>query len=69
MLDTDLFTPRPTLTSPNLLARALHAFGQNAPSQAEIWDRLTQNFTVDLDAVAALMPRSEPEPAWLKARD
>ncbi len=69
MLDTDLFIPRPTLTSPNLLARALHAISQNTPSQAEIWHRLTQSFTVDLDAVAALMPRSEPEPAWLKARD
>ncbi|GJD70995.1 hypothetical protein [Methylobacterium gnaphalii] len=69
MLDNDLFTPRPTLTSPSLLARALNALGQNAPSQAEIWDRLTRNFAVDLDAVASLMPRSEPEPAWLKARD
>lgn len=68
MLDTDLFTPRPTLTSPNLLACALHAFGKDAPSQEDVWHRLTQSFTVDLDAVAALLPPREPEPAWLEAR-
>lgn len=69
MLDTDLFAPRPTLTHPSLLARALDVIGESAPTQAEIWHRLTQRFTVDLDAVAALLPRTEPEPAWLKARD
>lgn len=69
MLSADLFTPRPRLTSPTILARALDALGQDSTSQAEIWRRLTERFAVDLDAVAALLPRKEPEPVWLTARD
>lgn len=70
MLNADLFTPRPTLTSPSLLARALDAIGQQgATSKAEVWRRLTETYTVDLDAVAMLLPSSEPEPIWLSARD
>ena len=69
MLKADLFTPRPTLTSPGLLARALDALGRAADSKEELWRRLTESYAVDLDAVAALLPTSEPEPVWLRVRD
>ncbi len=69
MLKTDLFTPRPTLTQPNLLARTLDALGRGVASKDEIWRRLTEAYTVDLDAVAALLPQNEPEPVWLRVRD
>ncbi len=69
MLNADLFTPRPTLTNPSLLARALDTLGQGGASKADVWRQLTDNFTVDLDAVALLMPSNEPEPVWLAARD
>lgn len=69
MLETDLPTPRPTLTSPSLLARVLERIGQGTSSHQDVWRRLTETYAVDLDAVAALMPRAEPEPVWLTVRD
>ena len=69
MLDSDLLIARPTLTSESLLARTLEFIGRSAESPSDIWRRLTDNYVVDLDAVAALIPCSEPEPHWLAARD
>ncbi|MEH3119424.1 MAG: hypothetical protein PGN25_18050 [Methylorubrum populi] len=68
MLNADPLTPRPSLTHPGLLARVVERFGQGAGSSAEVWRRLTENYAVDLDAVAALLPCAEPEPLWLTAR-
>lgn len=68
MSSTEPFTPRQTLTNPNLLANALHRIGTEAASTTEIWRRLTEHYIVDLDAVAALLPRAEPEPIWLQSR-
>lgn len=69
MPNTDPAITRPTLTNPSLLASALHRIGTEAASTAEIWRRLTEHYIVDLDAVAALLPRAEPEPLWLQSRD
>ncbi len=69
MLDSDLLIARPTLTSERLLARTLEFIGRSAESPSDIWRRLTESYVVDLDAVAALLPSSEPEPIWLSARD
>lgn len=69
MSNSDSFTPRQTLTNPGLLASALHRIGTEAASTAEVWSRLTEHYIVDLDAVAALLPRAEPEPLWLQGRD
>ena len=69
MLNADPFTPRPTLTQPTQLAHVLERIGQGAATSADLWRRLTESFTVDLDAVATLLPRTEPEPVWLRARD
>ena len=68
MLETDLFTPRPTLINPSLLARALGTVGRGAVSKDEVRRRPTETHTVDLDTVAALLPKSEPEPIWLASR-
>lgn len=68
MLHSDPLLSRPTLLNPSLLASAVDQLGHHAGSTAEVWDLLTQNFIVDLDAVAALLPRSEPEPHWLPTR-
>ncbi|MBY0260099.1 hypothetical protein [Methylobacterium sp.] len=68
MLHSDPLQPRPTLVNPNHLASAVDQLGHHAASQAEVWHLLTQNFIVDLDAVAVLLPRSEPEPHWLPTR-
>ncbi|GJD54548.1 hypothetical protein [Methylobacterium dankookense] len=68
MPNADPLLPRPTLLSPSHLARALDALRSSAASSAEVWQLLTQSYTVDLDAVAALMPAEEPEPVWLDAR-
>jgi hypothetical protein len=59
MLDADLFVARPTLTSPGPLLTALYRFGAEASSTADLWHQLTENYIVDLDAVAALLPRAE----------
>ncbi|AWN42114.1 hypothetical protein [Methylobacterium durans] len=69
MLNADPLLTRPTLTSPTLLSTALDGIRLKAATSAELWHLLTQNFTVDLDAVAALVPAEEPEPAWLSVRD
>ena len=69
MPNADSLVPRPTLTNPGLLASALHRIGTEAASTAEIWRRLTERYIVDLDAVADLLPRAEPEPLWLRSRD
>lgn len=68
MPNADPLLPRPTLVSSTHLARALDALRADTASNAEVWRRLTQAYTVDLDAVAALMPAEEPEPVWLAAR-
>ena len=68
MLSADLVTPRPSLTHPGLLARVVERLGQGAGSSADVWRQLTENYAVDLDAVAALLPCAEPEPLWLTAR-
>ncbi|KAB1081681.1 hypothetical protein [Methylobacterium soli] len=69
MLNADPLVARPTLTSPNHLSIALDGLRRKAGSKAEIWQLLTQHYTVDLDAVAALMPNEDPEPTWLATRD
>ena len=68
MPTNDSITPRQTLTNPGLLASALTRIGAEAASTSEIWRRLTEHYIVDLDAVAALLPRAEPEPVWLSSR-
>ncbi len=69
MLHSDPLLTRPVLVHAGLLARAVNGLKGQAASPAEMWRLLTDNFTVDLDAVAALMPVAEPEPVWLAARD
>jgi len=69
MFDADLTVARPTLTSPGPLLIALYRFSAEASSTADLWHQLTENYIVDLDAVAALLPRAEPEPVWLPSRD
>ncbi|SFG30514.1 hypothetical protein [Methylobacterium gossipiicola] len=69
MFDADLTVTRPTLTSPGPLLVALYRFGAEASSTADLWQQLTENYIVDLDAVAALLPRAEPDPAWRPSRD
>ncbi len=69
MLHADPLLQRPALVHPGILARALDHLMPAARSRAEVWQLLTQHYTVDLDAVAALLPTEEPEPHWLAARD
>ena len=54
---------------PILLARALDGLRPQVASPIEMWQRLTDQYVVDLDAVAALLPADEPETHWLPARD
>lgn len=68
MLNADPLFTRPTLTSPKLLAGALDQLAGRAQTAGDVWRLLTENYTVDLDAVAKLLPRKEPEPVWLPAR-
>lgn len=68
MLHADPLQTRPTLVHAALLARALDGLKPNAASPAEMWRLLTDNYTVDLDAVASILPAAEPEPVWLPAR-
>ncbi len=57
---------RPALTSPAAIAAALSGLPDDGSPDA-LWQALTQAFTVDLDAAAAILPRSsEPEPHWLR---
>ncbi len=69
MLNADPLIARPTLTGLQVLAAALGRIGQEAVSPAEVWRKLTETYVVDLDAVASLLPRAEPEPLWLNARE
>lgn len=69
MLHADPLLARPTLVHAGLLAHAVDGLKAKAASPADMWRLLTDNYTVDLDAVAALMPVAEPEPVWLPARD
>ena len=68
MPNADPLLPRPALVNPTHLARTLQALRSHAASSTEVWQLLTQTYTVDLDAVAALMPAEEPEPLWLAGR-
>jgi hypothetical protein len=68
MLNADPYLPRPTLLNPHHIASAVDQLGHQAASPSEVWRLLTDRFTVDLDAVAAVLPRSEPEPHWLQTR-
>lgn len=65
MFDADPATARPTLTGLQGLAAALVRIGQDTASPGEVWRRLTDSYVVDLDAVASILPRAEPEPTWL----
>lgn len=68
MPNADPIFPRPVLTNPSHLATLVDRLGGTGDSPVEIWRRLTESYVVDLDAVAALLPRAEPEPVWLPAR-
>lgn len=68
MFNSDLFVSRPTLVNASTLSAALDGLRETAGSDAQLWQLLTQTYTVDLDAVAQLMPNHEPEPIWLPAR-
>lgn len=68
MFNADLFVSRPTLVNPSTLSAALDGLRAKAASEAQLWQLLTQSYTVDLDAVAKLMPAQDPEPVWLAAR-
>lgn len=69
MPNADLFTPRQRLTNQSLLASLLERIDPHHTACAEVWHRLTESYAVDLDALASLLPRPEPEPVWLSARD
>lgn len=68
MLNADPLHARPTLVHAGLLARALDGLRASAATPGEMWQALTENYIVDLDAVAALLPAEEPEPVWLPTR-
>ncbi|TGD96404.1 hypothetical protein [Methylobacterium nonmethylotrophicum] len=68
MRPADSLLPRPALTSPSLLAATVHSLSDRAASRQDLWRLLTDSYTVDLDAVAAVLPRQEPEPVWLPAK-
>ncbi|GJE62660.1 hypothetical protein [Methylobacterium trifolii] len=68
MLNADPLHARPILVNAGPLARVLDGFRSRAGSATEMWQLLTDNYVVDLDAVAALLPAEEPEPVWLAAR-
>ncbi|KQP06982.1 hypothetical protein [Methylobacterium sp. Leaf93] len=69
MLATDPTVARPTLTGLRNLTAALAQIGKDTASPAEVWRRLTDSYVVDLDAVASILPRAEPEPTWLVPRN
>jgi hypothetical protein len=69
MLNADPLLPRPKLVNATLLARTLDTLRPKSRSPAEMWQLLTDRYVVDLDAVAALLPTSEPDTHWLPARD
>lgn len=69
MLNAEPSLDRPTLVNATLLARALDGLRPKVRSSAEMWRLLTEQYVVDLDAVAALLPVEESETIWLAARD
>ena len=69
MLNADPLSPRPTLVHAGHLAQALDGLRSRATTPADMWRMLTDHYTVDLDAVAALLPVEAAEPIWLAARD
>lgn len=68
MPNAESLLPRPALLNPGHLADTVAQLGHHAPSKTDIWRLLTDHFTVDLDAVAALLPCTDPEPHWLPTR-
>ncbi|AWB21008.1 hypothetical protein DA075_08915 [Methylobacterium currus] len=64
----DSLLPRPALTNPSLLVATVTSLSHRAASRQDLWRLLTDSYTVDLDAVAAVLPRQEPEPDWLPSR-
>ncbi|WP_036302876.1 hypothetical protein [Methylobacterium sp. 77] len=68
MLNADPLVARPVLTGLQVLAAALGRIGKDAVSPVDVWRKLTENYVVDLDAVASILPRAEPEPVWLTSR-
>ena len=68
MLNADPTLTRPQLVNATLLARALDGLRPKVRSSAEMWRLLTDQYVVDLDAVAALLPADEPETVWLASR-
>jgi hypothetical protein len=68
MLHADPLLQRPAIVHPGTLARALDHLIPAARSRSEVWQMLTERYTVDLDAVAALLPADDPEPHWLSTR-
>lgn len=69
MLNADPLLARPKLVNATLLARALDGLRPKARSATEVWRLLTEQYVVDLDAVAALLPPEEPDTIWLAVRD
>lgn len=69
MLNADPLLQRPKLVNAALLARTLDGLRSKASSSVEMWQMLTDQYVVDLDAVAALLPVGEPETHWLPTRD
>ncbi|KMO12200.1 hypothetical protein [Methylobacterium platani] len=64
----DSLLPRPALTNPSLLAATVSSLSHRAASRQDLWRLLTDSYTVDLDEVAAVLPRQEPEPDWLPSK-
>lgn len=64
----DIVVPRPTVTGSSALAVVVEGLAPVAPSRADLWRLIVDSFTVDLDALAALLPIEEPEPVWLAPR-
>ncbi|MDP4005593.1 hypothetical protein [Methylobacterium sp. NEAU K] len=69
MLNADPLLARPKLVTATLLARALDGLRPKVTSPVEMWRLLTDQYVVDLDAVAALLPAAEQETHWLSTRD
>jgi hypothetical protein len=64
----DIVLPRPTLTGPRAVAAAVQGLAPVAGTRADLWHLIVDNFAVDLDALAAILPLDEPEPVWLARR-
>lgn len=64
----DIVLPRPTLTASGAMAVAVRDLAPAAGSRSDLWRMMVDSFTVDLDALAAILPLDEPEPIWLSPR-